>query len=128
MTVHITGNHVLGNDEGVITPNAWANCNGGASTSGNPSLLKSSNISGLTDSGVGSYTLAFTSNMNTALYGWVTQTHHGGSQNDVGIMQEHDATTTVVGSCRLTNFHALNTATTFTVQDSELFTAVFFDT
>jgi len=124
MTVHISGNHVLGNDEGVISASAWM-CGKGDGTA---AKQKSSNVASLTDEGQGSYTLAFTANMNSVRYGWTCQSHYGGSQNDVGMLQEHDNTTTVVGSCRFTNLVALNTTTTFVIGDAEIFTVVFWDT
>jgi hypothetical protein len=124
MAAHLKTTGVVGVDGRHITPKCWVKFVGNAS--GDQRQIQHG-VDAMTDNGTGDYTFGFASTMVNANYGWVAQSHYGGGQNDVSMLQEHDGSTTTTSSIRVTCLNALNAATSFSIEDCELGTIAFYD-
>jgi hypothetical protein len=90
---------------------AWVNFN----STGTVSIYASGNCSSITDNGVGNFTFNFATAMPDINYSVVTGGTQSSSNNNGGVMSVFlSATTTysapLVGSFRIVNYHAANTA------------------
>lgn len=90
---------------------AWVNFN----STGTVSIYASGNCSSITDNGVGNFTFNFATAMPDTNYSVVTGGTQSSSNNNGGVMSVFlSATTTysapLVGSFRIVNYHAANTA------------------
>lgn len=107
-----TGNVLLDSTVGVCR--AWVNFNG----TGTVAIRASFNVSSITDNGVGTYTMNFSTALTDANYSAVITADSGSSFGNIAKIES--ATNQVAGSCRV------QTSSTSALQDAAVVNAAFF--